>query len=121
MSSASRTKNVVITGISSRLGRLVAQRLHRLEGYHVVGLDRRPFADRPKDIALHQVDLRSKKARDIFRSGSVDALLHMGVMHKPRGKTSELYSFNVSGTAKLLEYCQTYTVPKVVVLSSATP
>ena len=118
--SSAEPRNIVITGISGRLGRLVAQRLHRLEGYHVVGLDRRPFADRPKDIELHQVDLRSKKARDIFRTREVAALVHMGVMHKPRGRAAELYSFIVGGTSKLLEYCQAYRVPKVVVLSSAT-
>jgi UDP-glucose 4-epimerase len=74
---------------------------------------------RPKDIEHHQVDLRSKKARDIFRTGEVDALIHLGVMHDPRARPSELYSWNIGGTTKLLEYCQAYRVPKVVLLSSA--
>jgi UDP-glucose 4-epimerase len=115
----SSDKRVVITGIAGRLGRLVARRLHRVEGYHVIGVDRRPFPDRPKDIEHHQVDLRSKKARDIFRNGDIAALVHMGVMHKPRAKSAEVYSWNIGGTTKLLEYCQAYRVPKVVVLSSS--
>lgn len=112
-------KKIVITGIAGRLGRLAAQHLHRTPGYTVVGLDRRPFAEKPKDIEHHQVDLRSKKARDLFRHGDVHALVHMGVMHRPRTSSAELYSWNINGTARLLEYCMAYGVPKVVVLSSA--
>jgi UDP-glucose 4-epimerase len=109
---------VVITGIAGRLGRIVARRLHRDGRFQVVGIDRRPFAERPKDIEHHQVDLRSRRARDVFRDG-VDALVHMGVMHDPRMSSAEHYSWNIGGTTKLLEYCQTMAVPKVVVLSSA--
>jgi UDP-glucose 4-epimerase len=110
-------KTVVITGISGRLGRIVARRLHHELGWKIVGLDRRPMPGRPKDIDLHQVDLRSKKARDVFRDA--DALLHLGVMHDPRARAQELYSWNITGTTKLLEYCQAHAVPKVVLLSSA--
>ncbi len=114
-----RRRKVVITGIAGRFGRIVAQRLHRDSEYAVVGLDHRPFRDRPRDIEHHEVDLRSKRARDIFRPGDVDALIHLGLKHAPRASDEELYSWNVSGTARLLEYCLAYRVPKVVILSSA--
>jgi UDP-glucose 4-epimerase len=114
-----RLRKVVITGISGRLGRIVARRLHHDVEWQIVGLDRRPMQGRPKDIELHQVDLRSKKARDIFRAGDVDALIHLGVMHDPRARPAELYSWNITGTTKLLEYVQAYKVPKVVLVSSA--
>ena len=117
MSSGDGTRKVVITGISGRLGRIVARRLHHDLGWKIVGLDRRPMPGRPKDIEHHQVDLRSKKARDVFRDA--DALIHLGVMHDPRARPAELYSWNITGTAKLLEYCQAQQVPKVVLLSSA--
>lgn len=109
----------MITGISGRLGRIVARRLHHDLDWSIVGLDRRPMQGRPKDIELHQVDLRSKSARDVFRAGDVAALIHLGVMHDPRARPAELYSWNITGTTKLLEYCQTYRVPKVVLVSSA--
>jgi UDP-glucose 4-epimerase len=112
-------RKVVLTGISGRLGRLVAQRLHREGNLHVVGIDRRDFPGRPKDVEHFQVDLRSKKARDVFRAGDLAALVHLGVMHNPRANAEEHHSWNVGGTAKLLEYCHCYGVPKVVVLSSA--
>ncbi|HEY1553795.1 MAG TPA: SDR family oxidoreductase [Kofleriaceae bacterium] len=112
-------RKVVITGISGRFGRIVARRLHHELGWQIVGLDRRAMPGRPKDIEHHQVDLRSKKARDVFRAGDVDALIHLGVMHDPRARPAELYSWNIAGTSKLLEYCQAYHVPKLVLLSSA--
>jgi UDP-glucose 4-epimerase len=112
-------KKVVVTGIAGRLGRVVARRLHRDPRFSLVGLDRRPFLGKPRDVEHHQVDLRSKKARDVFRAGDVAALVHLGLLHDPRATAAELYSWNVGGTSKLLEYCQSYGVPKVVVLSSA--
>ena len=113
------SKKVIITGISGRLGRIVARRLHRDPAYSIIGLDRRPLIGKPKDIEHYQVDLRSKKVRDVFRAGDIAAVIHMGVMHDPRARPSEIYSWNISGTAKLLEHSQAFGVPKVVLLSSA--
>ena len=116
---APRRNKIVVTGLAGRLGRVVARRLHRDPRWSLVGLDRRPFAGKPKDVEHLEVDLRSKKARDVFRAGDVAALVHLGVMHSPRARSADLYSWNVGGTSRLLEYCQAYGVPKVVVLSSA--
>jgi len=57
---------VVVTGISGNLGRTLTKLLHRTE--RIVGLDRRPFAGAPKDVELFQLDLRKKKAEDVFPS-----------------------------------------------------
>jgi UDP-glucose 4-epimerase len=119
MSSGDAPQTVVITGIAGRLGRLLARRLHRDAGVRVIGLDRREFVGKPKDIEHVRVDLRSKKAVDVFRGNKVDALVHMGVMHDPRASKKEHHSWNVGGTTRLLEVCTRYQVPKVVVLSSA--
>lgn len=109
---------IVITGISGNLGRVLAKMLHRQD--RVVGIDRRPMKGKPKDLELHQIDLRRKKTEDIFRRGDVKALIHMGIMHDPRMSTEEHHTFNVFGTTQVLEYAARYKVPKVVVLSSAT-
>jgi UDP-glucose 4-epimerase len=110
---------IVITGIAGRLGRLVARRLHRDGEGTVTGIDRRDFDGRPRDVDHVQVDLRSKKARDVFRAGDVKALIHMGLMHDPRMTEAEHHSWNVQGTVRLLDACAAYGVPKVVLLSSA--
>ena len=114
-----RVKRIVLTGIAGNLGRLVAQRLHRIGDYHVVGVDRRPVSNLPKDIEHLQVDLRSRRTRDVFRSGQVDAVIHLGLMHDPRRTAEELHSWNVAGTTRLLEDCADFNVRKVVFLSSA--
>jgi UDP-glucose 4-epimerase len=112
-------KKIVMTGLAGRLGQLVAKRLHRMGTDRVVGVDRRPIPDLPKDIEHLQVDLRSRRVREAFRGEPVDAFIHLGLMHDPRKSRVELHSWNVMGTARLLEYCAEYGVRKVVFLSSA--
>jgi UDP-glucose 4-epimerase len=108
---------VLITGICGRLGRLLSRSLHRKT--EVVGIDRRAFEGRPKDVIHHQVDVRRKKTRDILRSGQVDTLVHLGTMHDPRESDEERHSWNVAGFQSLLQYAAKYGIRKVVVLSSA--
>ncbi len=108
---------ILITGIVGRLGKHLCRVLHR--EHPVIGIDRRDFADRPKDVVFHQVDIRRKKMRDIFRGGNIRAVVHLGIMHDPRASTSEHHSWNVAGFAKMLEYLAQYRVPKLVVLSSS--
>lgn len=108
---------IVITGICGRLGRRLTRALHREA--RVIGLDRRAFPDRPRDIEHHEIDLRSRRAKDIFRGGGVRALVHLGVMHNPRDSTEDHHSWNVVAFQHLLEYAERYRVPKVVLLSSA--
>jgi len=108
---------VVVTGISGNLGRTLAKLLHTRE--RIIGIDRRAFPGKPKDVEMYQLDLRKKKAEDVFRRNDVRAVIHMGIMHDPRMNEEEHHSFNVVGTTRLLEYCAKYGVKKVVVLSSA--
>ena len=108
---------VLITGIVGRLGRRLARRLHRER--RVVGIDRRPFEGAPKDIEHHQIDIRRKKTRDIFRGTPVAAVVHLGVMHDPRVSAAEHHTWNVTGFQKILEYVSLYRVPKLLLLSSA--
>ena len=108
---------VVVTGISGNLGRALAKQLH-VEA-RVVGVDRRPLKDRPKDVEHLQVDIRKARVEEAFRRHQVDALIHLGIMHDPRMPFTEAHSFNVLGTRKILDLCVRHGVRKVVVLSSA--
>jgi UDP-glucose 4-epimerase len=108
---------VAITGISGNLGRALAGLLHRTE--RVVGIDRRPFVGKPKDMVVHQIDIRKKKCEEVFRKGNIGALIHMGIMHDPRMSHDDHHTFNVMGTRNVLDYCARYGVKKVVILSSA--
>jgi UDP-glucose 4-epimerase len=110
-------RTVAVTGIAGNLGKALARLLHTET--HLVGIDRRPFPERPKDVEHHQVDIRKKRLEDVFRKGAIEALIHLGIMHDPRVPFSEAHSFNIVGTQKVLELCVRYGVRKVVVLSSA--
>src|SRR5919206_1601211 len=108
---------VCITGIAGNLGKALARMLHGET--RLVGIDRRPFRERPKDVEHHQVDIRKRKVEEVFRGDRLDALIHLGIMHDPRMPFSEAHSFNILGTQKVLDLYVRYGVKKVVVLSSA--
>jgi UDP-glucose 4-epimerase len=110
-------KSVLVTGIAGNLGRALAKLLHTET--QVVGLDRRPFPGRPKDIAHYRLDIRKAKVEEAFRQRRPEALIHLGIVHDPRVPRSEAHSFNVLGTHKILDLCVRHGVKKVVVLSSA--
>ncbi|HWA74888.1 MAG TPA: NAD-dependent epimerase/dehydratase family protein [Polyangiaceae bacterium] len=111
------TMPVIVTGICGRLGRSVARVLHRETS--VIGIDRRPFPDRPADIEHHELDLRSKRVRDLFRRSEPPALVHLGVMHDPKRNAEEHHAFNILAMQQLLEFSEQFELRKVVVLSSA--
>lgn len=109
---------VLVTGISGNLGRMLAKRLHRMAEVH--GVDQRTFPGCPKDVTVRHIDLRKKRCEDLFRKNRYKAVYHLGTAHGPRQSLEEQHSINLGGTRKILEYCQRYRVPKVVLLSSAT-
>ena len=107
----------LVTGVCGRLGKLLARELHRTDQG---GWGRSaPFADRPKDIVHHQVDMRRKKMKDIFRGRNIRAVVHLGVLHDPRRSDRDRHSWNIVAFQKLLDYMSQYEVPKLVVLSGA--
>jgi UDP-glucose 4-epimerase len=110
-------ESVVVTGVVGRLGKRVVRLLHRM--VRVIGVDRREFPDRPKDVTHLRIDLRRKKMRDVFRAGNVRAVVHLGVMHDPRASANDHHSWNVVGFGKMLESMAQFGVKKLVVLSSA--
>ncbi len=115
-----RRPTLVMTGICGRLGRLLARRLHRDGQYRIVGIDRRTLRHGPPDIEVHAIDLRSKRTRDVIRSNRPQALVHLGLLHDPHQSARAHHKWNVEGTARLLDACATYQVPKVVFLSTHT-
>jgi UDP-glucose 4-epimerase len=110
-------KVVAITGIAGNLGKALARLLHTEA--QIVGIDRRPFRERPKDVEHYQIDVRKRKLEDVFRQHRLEALIHLGIMHDPRMPFSEAHSFNIVGTQKVFDLCVRYGLRKVVVLSSA--
>jgi UDP-glucose 4-epimerase len=107
---------ILLTGISGRLGRRMALRLHR--NHAVVGVDERPCPGLRDGIQHFTLDLRRRAAEDIFKPGRIEAVVHLGVVHNLRVSSEQLYARNVVGTETLLRYAAKYGVKKVVLLSS---
>jgi UDP-glucose 4-epimerase len=108
---------VCITGIAGNLGKRLARLLHAET--RIIGIDRRPYREAPRDVEHHQIDIRKNKVEEVFRRARPEALIHLGIMHDPRMPRSEAHGFNVVGTHKILDICVRQKVKKVVVLSSA--
>ncbi|HEX6273209.1 MAG TPA: NAD-dependent epimerase/dehydratase family protein [Polyangiaceae bacterium] len=106
---------VIVTGSAGRLGKRLVRRLHRVR--EVIGVDRKPFDERPSDVVHHELDVRSKKVREVFKQG-VGALVHLGVLHQPRGDFAAHHAWNVIALKTLLEHAVEFRVKKVVLLSS---
>ena len=108
---------VVTTGAAGNLGRLVVQTLHRTRP--VVAVDRRPIHGLPKDVEHLRIDVRRRAMEDVFRTRSVTALVHLGLVRNPRSDR-EAYRFNVVGTQRLLDLAARYRIETLVMLSTAT-
>jgi UDP-glucose 4-epimerase len=117
MSESRDREKVLIMGVASGQGRLLARRLSR--NFRVVGVDREPWSRRPADTPFHKVDVRTREFEDVVRTQRPDAIVHLGFIRDFRGTASERYDTNVRGTKKLLDHCKTYGVRKLVVLSTS--
>ena len=110
-------EKVLITGISGGQGRLLARRL--LESYEVCGVDRVAWEGRPREIAVHSVDLRKKRFEDVIRTELPTAVVHMGFIRHFRAGDRVRHDVNVRGTKQLLDHCINHGVQALVVLSSS--
>ena len=110
-----KRERVLVTGAAGSLGRLLCRKLHR--HFDVIGVDRRPFPDRPKDVEHLRLDLRRKSSFQQLKKLRPDLMIHMGVIHNPQ--SGEAFHFNVEGTSQLLRLAEALKLRKFVFLSSA--
>ena len=116
-------RRVLITGVGSHVGSLLAQRLERdPEVEHVAGLDTR----RPK-VALERTefiaaDIRDPKIGRLIPPTRVDTIVHEQIVRQPGPGMSPpaMHDVNVIGTLQLLAACERVsTLSTIVVRGSA--
>ena len=116
-------RRVLITGVGSHVGSLLAQRLERDPAVeHVAGLDTR----RPK-VALERTefiaaDIRDQKIGRLIAPTRVDTIVHEQIVRQPGpGMSSRaMHDINVIGTLQLLAACERVpTLSTIVVRGSA--
>jgi UDP-glucose 4-epimerase len=116
-------RRVLITGVGSHVGSLLAQRLeHDPEVEHVAGLDTRPpkvALDRTEFI---QADIRDREIGRLIPATRVDTIVHEQIVRQPGpGMSSRaMHDVNVIGTLQLLAACERVpTLGTIVVRGSA--
>lgn len=110
---------VLVTGISSRIGRMVAAQL--LEGDHqVLGVDRRAWPDAPPGVEMFNADIRKRPAEDVFRTRRPDAVIHLATVTHLSRRAEERYRINLGGTQTVFEHCRSYGVERAIFVGRHT-
>jgi UDP-glucose 4-epimerase len=110
---------VLVTGISGKVGRLVARRLQS-GGHQVVGIDRRAWPSAPPDIELHQVDIRKRAAEDVFRTARPDAVVHMATVTHLTIRSADRDRINLHGTRAVWECSHLHGVKRAIFVGRHT-
>ena len=88
---------VLIPGVSSAMGRLVARELIA-SGHQVIGIDRRLWPEAPRGVEIHQLDIRKRPAENIFRTYRPDAVVHLATVTHLSTRAADRYRINLGGT-----------------------
>lgn len=110
---------VLVVGVGGALARLVALQL-RDQGHTVIGMDRRPWWGHPKDIAVHEVDIRKRAAEDVFRTQRPDCVVHMATVNALSARGEERARINLGGTRAIFEHSVNHGVKHVVFVGRHT-
>jgi UDP-glucose 4-epimerase len=116
-------RRVLITGVGSYLGTLLAARLERdPEVEAVIGIDtRRPNAKLER-TELHDADVRDPEIAHLIKAAKPDAVIHNKIVRQPGpGMSSRaMHDINVIGSLQLLGACERVpSIRSIVIRGSA--
>ena len=113
-------KKVLITGIASGQAQLVARKLlQRQHGYHIVGVDRTVWEDRPRGVSIALADLRKRKFEDVIRRERPETIVHLASVRHFKSHPALRHEVNVDGTRRLLDFALAHGGKHVVIWSSS--
>jgi len=95
---------VLIPGITGRLARTVATKLVDA-GHQVIGIDRRPWLNAPKEIEVFQIDIRKRAAEEVFRKHRPEAVIHMATVTHLTVRNEDRFRINLFGTRAVFDHC----------------
>jgi UDP-glucose 4-epimerase len=116
-------RRVLITGVGSYLGTLLASRLEReSEVEAVIGIDtRRPKADLGR-TEFHEADIRDTDLARLIKEAAPDVVVHNKIVRQPGpGMSSRaMHDINVIGSLQLLAACERVpSIESIVIRGSA--
>jgi UDP-glucose 4-epimerase len=116
-------RRVLITGVGSHLGTLLARRLERdPEVDAVVGIDTRRPKTRLQRTELHDADIRDTGVAKLIAAAAPDTVVHNKIVRQPGpGMSSRaMHDINVIGSLQLLAACERVpSIEAIVIRGSA--
>jgi UDP-glucose 4-epimerase len=116
-------RRVLITGVGSYLGTLVAARLERdPEVEAVVGIDTRRPKPGLERTEVHEADIRDPEIARLIKEAAPDAVVHNKIVRQPGpGMSSRaMHDINVIGSLQLLAACERVpSIQSIVIRGSA--
>jgi UDP-glucose 4-epimerase len=116
-------RRVLITGVGSHLGTLLAARLERDPEFEaVVGVDTREPRRPLERTELIRADIRDPEIAPLIASAEVDTVVHNSIVRQPGPGMSArtMHDINVIGSLQLLSACgQAPTIEAIVIRGSA--
>jgi UDP-glucose 4-epimerase len=116
-------RRVLITGVGSYLGTLLAARLERdPEVEAVIGLDTRPPKTELERTELHDADIRDPEIVRLIQAAEPDTVVHNKIVRQPGpGMSSRaMHDINVIGSLQLLAACERVaSIRSIVIRGSA--
>lgn len=110
---------VLIAGICGAVARRVAVDLCE-SGHEVVGIDTRPWPNKPEAIALFDLDIRKRAAEDVFRRERPEAVLHMATVSAWVSRGESRSRMNLGGTRAVFDHCRDFGVRHIVFVGRHT-
>jgi len=110
---------VLVTGVSGKIGRLVAEELVRQE-HEVVGIDRRTWPEAPAGVRVFETDIRKRPAEDVFRTERPQAVIHMATVTHLVERSEERYRINLIGTKAVFDFAHRYGVKQAIFVGRHT-
>jgi UDP-glucose 4-epimerase len=116
-------RRVLITGVGSYLGTLLAARLERDPGFEaVIGLDTREPRQRLARTELFRADIRDPEIAPLIARAEVDTVVHNSIVRQPGPGMSAraMHDINVIGSLQLLAACgHAPSIKAIVIRGSA--
>jgi UDP-glucose 4-epimerase len=103
------SRRVLITGVSSYLGTVLARRLVGDPGVeYVAGLDTRPPREKVPGLDFIEADIRNPLIAKLIPQTEVDTVVHNQIVRRPgpRMSAAAMHDINVLGSLQLLAACE---------------
>lgn len=117
-------KNIIITGASGYLGSLLLEKLTSKKEIlginHLIAADIKIHPRLPQNALFEYLDVREKKATDLFKKYQIDCVIHLASIVTPSNQSNREfeYSVDVEGTKNILQACVESNVKRIIISSS---